>query len=201
MRKKVLNSLAVKKFYGRAIDGDIFCQIVEKYVGAINQGGVPQIENIWSYISKNECEKASTEAMQCFEEHLNERILQRLPVSPEELEEAGRNLIKSVLAQFKKKVANFDGIKEFRKTLEDDMERRLKQVRTENEREAKKELERCIDLEFQAIDRKIKSCEFRSIGELLHEFEKQAKEFAKISPIKGALGTTILNEFLLRKTI
>jgi hypothetical protein len=53
MRKKVLNNLAVKKFYGRVIDGDIFCQIVEKYVGVINQGAVPQIENIWSYISKN----------------------------------------------------------------------------------------------------------------------------------------------------
>ena len=170
-------------------------------MGVINQGAVPQIENIWNYISKNECEKASSEAMQCFEEHLNERILQRLPVSPEELDEAGRSLIKSVLAQFKKKVVNFEGVKYFRNVLEVDMEKRLKQVRTENEREAKKELERCIDLEFQAIDRKIKSCEFKSIAELLHEFEKQAKEFTKITPIKGVLGTTILNDFLMRKTV
>lgn len=108
--------------------------------------------------------------MQCFEENLNERILQRLPISPEELEEAGRSLIKSVLAQFKKKVSNFEGVKDIRKSLEDDMEARLKQVRTENEKEARKELERCMDLEFQVIDRKIKSSEFRSIAELLHEF-------------------------------
>lgn len=70
MRKKVLNNLAVKKFFGKVIDGEIFCQIVEKYAQVINSGAVPQIENIWNYISRNECEKASTEAMLCFEEHL-----------------------------------------------------------------------------------------------------------------------------------
>jgi hypothetical protein len=58
--------------------------------------------------------------------------LERLPVSPEELDEATQGLAKSILSQFKKKVASFEKAKEAKKELEQAMEERLKKVRADN---------------------------------------------------------------------
>jgi len=40
----------------------MFTSLIQNYVKAINDGAVPNIENAWSYICKNECLKAVFEA-------------------------------------------------------------------------------------------------------------------------------------------
>ena len=50
MRPKVLN--------GKVLNGEMLAGLVDSYVDAINGGAVPNIENAWSYVCKNECSKA-----------------------------------------------------------------------------------------------------------------------------------------------
>lgn len=52
---------------------------------SINNGAVPNIENAWNYICKNECHKALDESLQKFEENLKDSLVTRLPLEEEEL--------------------------------------------------------------------------------------------------------------------
>lgn len=44
----------------------MLASICKSYIDAINNGGVPVIENAWHYICKNECYKAMQEAISKF---------------------------------------------------------------------------------------------------------------------------------------
>jgi hypothetical protein len=50
----------------------MFFGMVQSYVAAINQGAVPNIENAWNYICKNECLKALHEAIELFNQEIEE---------------------------------------------------------------------------------------------------------------------------------
>ena len=50
----------------------MFYGLVQSYVASINQGAVPNIENAWNYICKNECLKALHESLTLFEKELYE---------------------------------------------------------------------------------------------------------------------------------
>lgn len=42
---------------GKCLNGSMLLELCRSYVGAINEGKVPCIENAWSYVIKHECEK------------------------------------------------------------------------------------------------------------------------------------------------
>ena len=44
----------------------MFAALITNYTKAINEGAVPNIENAWSYICKNECLKAVCEAAEAY---------------------------------------------------------------------------------------------------------------------------------------
>lgn len=48
----------------------MLASICKSYIDAINNGGVPVIENAWHYICKNECYKAMQEAISKFQEQI-----------------------------------------------------------------------------------------------------------------------------------
>jgi hypothetical protein len=58
LRTKVLGRIKPKSLNGKDIDGGMLANLANIYVTAINQGTIPNIENAWSYICKNECQKA-----------------------------------------------------------------------------------------------------------------------------------------------
>ena len=55
LRKRVLNRLKPKVLNGKCLNGQMFNGLLNSYVKAINDGAVPNIENAWSYVCKNEC--------------------------------------------------------------------------------------------------------------------------------------------------
>ena len=40
---------------GVQLNGEMFISLTKNYLSAINDGAVPNIENAWSYLCKNEC--------------------------------------------------------------------------------------------------------------------------------------------------
>ncbi len=55
LRRKVLNWVKPKVMNGKKLDGGMLAWLLENYVTSINQGAIPNIENAWSYMCKNEC--------------------------------------------------------------------------------------------------------------------------------------------------
>lgn len=58
MRFKVMN--------GRKLTGPMLCKLAEVYISAINDGAVPNIECAWTYICRNENQKALEIALDTF---------------------------------------------------------------------------------------------------------------------------------------
>lgn len=67
LRSKVLQRIKPKQINGRKLNGEMLFNLAHSYVEAINKGAVPSIESSWSYICKNECYKASQDAILLFE--------------------------------------------------------------------------------------------------------------------------------------
>jgi len=44
--------------HDKKLNGEMLYNLALSYVEAINKGAVPNIESAWSYICKNECQKA-----------------------------------------------------------------------------------------------------------------------------------------------
>jgi hypothetical protein len=58
LRRKVINKIKPKMMHGKKLNGEMLFNLSLSYVDAINKGAVPNIETAWSYICKNECQKA-----------------------------------------------------------------------------------------------------------------------------------------------
>ena len=54
LRKKILNRMKPKTLQGKLLSGEMWANLVDVYASAINQGAVPNIENAWQYICKDE---------------------------------------------------------------------------------------------------------------------------------------------------
>lgn len=63
LRQKVFNRVRPKMLNGKAITGETFIELCEAYTKAINGGSVPCIESAWTYLCKNECQRAYQEAL------------------------------------------------------------------------------------------------------------------------------------------
>lgn len=87
LRRKVINRIKPKLMHGRKLNGEMLYNLAGSYVEAINRGIVPNIENAWSYICKNECLKAQSDAYERFEKNFQENFEIRSPVFDDELKE------------------------------------------------------------------------------------------------------------------
>lgn len=58
LRKKILTRMKPKTLNGKELNGEMFISLIKSYLSAINGGAVPNIENAWNYLCKDECHKA-----------------------------------------------------------------------------------------------------------------------------------------------
>lgn len=70
---------------GRNLNGDMYMSLVRNFITSINDGTVPNIENAWSYVCKDECYKASNNALDVYSRHIKETLYPKLPTTFEEL--------------------------------------------------------------------------------------------------------------------
>lgn len=57
-RKKIFKRVKPKVLHGRSVTGNMLLELSRAYLQAINNGGVPNIENAWTYLCKSETQKA-----------------------------------------------------------------------------------------------------------------------------------------------
>lgn len=59
--------------------------LTTSYVDAINKGAVPNIQQAWIYICRNECQKSLDEATRNFEVKFREEFEEQFPMFEEDL--------------------------------------------------------------------------------------------------------------------
>jgi len=181
LRKRVLGRVKPKMVGGKALNGNMFSSLLQSYVGAINNGAVPNIESAWSYVCKNECMKASTEALDSYENNIREILHGKIPCEAEELALYHKIAKESSLAIFKKKAfgeVSSEYLKEFKQRIQ----QTHLQIRQENEKESRRMCQMFIQQEFSTIDRKLKTGEYRSFFDFEHEVKLFYTYFMENAP-------------------
>lgn len=54
--------------------------LVKEYIREINEGGVPNIQNAWSYLCNQENEKVMEETLRVFKENMQQQLVNQLPL-------------------------------------------------------------------------------------------------------------------------
>ena len=126
---------------------------------SINNGAVPNIENAWNYICKNECYKAIDESIQRFEDFLKETVVHRIPMEEEELQEQYVEAKREAIAHFNKKAVG--GVAdEYIKELKSKLKQTYLSIKEENERESNNSCQQFLGESYSFIERKLKNKEF-----------------------------------------
>lgn len=95
----------------------MLCDLFTTYVEAVNKGAVPNIQHAWTYICKNECEKAISEAVSSFEEQIREEFESSFPLTEPELMELYKTCEREAYDVFKSKAIG-DSKEEFYPALD-----------------------------------------------------------------------------------
>lgn len=74
LRKKISNKIKPKMLNKKALNGEMFINMIRSVIEAINTGAIPNIENTWSSMCKVECAKAVDLAEQAYEKYVTENL-------------------------------------------------------------------------------------------------------------------------------
>lgn len=102
LRRKVLNRVKPKLMNGKKLTGSMLAGLIQNYIQSINSGIVPNIQNAWSYICQNECQKALEKSLKIFDQELLETFSLKAPMFEEELREVYKEAKKQATELFVK---------------------------------------------------------------------------------------------------
>ena len=74
LRKKIFKKVKPKTLNGKIFTGPMVVEICKAYLIAINSGNVPNIENAWNYLCKQESHKAMNDTLSLLEKKLQDQI-------------------------------------------------------------------------------------------------------------------------------
>ena len=183
LRKKILGKLKLKNLNNKQLNGNMLATLIESYISAINKGTVPTIENAWTYICKTECSKALQDALQTFENLVNEALTERFPMNEDDLKEILKEAKEAAEIIFDKKSMG-DEKENFKKELIEKVKSQYSSIKADNSRESQKRCIEFINENFTVIDQRLKNGDFHSFA----EFEKELRAFAKYFDEHGPEG-------------
>jgi hypothetical protein len=86
LRKRVLTNAKPKMLKGEHLDGLMYMSMLNSYLAAINSGGVPNIENAWTYMCIEKCMKLQEQCYDFFMDEINQNLKENIPCSAEDFE-------------------------------------------------------------------------------------------------------------------
>lgn len=134
LRRFIINRIKPKTMNNRSLNGAMYGELVKSYIQAINEGAVPNIENAWSYVCRNECMKAMAEGIEIYETLARDIMNNKLPLTLDELKNQHLAVKEKAYSLFKKKAVG-DTIDEYAKELRKKIKMKYCNLKLENERE------------------------------------------------------------------
>ena len=134
LRRFLLNRIKPKTMNNKVLNGPMYAELVSAYIEAINEGAVPNIENAWSYVCKNECMKAMAEGMDIYDALARDITNNKIPIPLDELKNYHKSGKEKAMALFKKKAIG-DASEEFMHELVKRIKTKYTNLKSENEAE------------------------------------------------------------------
>lgn len=175
MRKQILGNIRPKLIDRSYINGEMFIGLMKVYIESINNGSVPNIENAWVYVCREQCTKALQEAFEYYERKTKEIIYNRLPMGLEELKKLHRGLKKETFGLLEKKAVGDGVIKVFIEELADRIKGKYLKIKDENLKASQRKCYGILFQEYKKIEQRLSMQEYKNFGEyekdlmLLHE--------------------------------
>ena len=79
LRAKIFSRVRPKSLNGKFVTGETLLELCEAYTYAINQGNVPCIESAWTYVCKQESERAMRSSLQFYRTTISQHINSQMP--------------------------------------------------------------------------------------------------------------------------
>jgi hypothetical protein len=136
LRRKVINRVRPKMLNGKKLTGEMLCNLAQTYISAINKGVVPNIENAWTYICKNECVKAFHNSLELYDMTLKNLAYSKIPMEEADLKACHREARQAAVADFGQKAVGPIAA-DYMKDLLLKVRQKYATIRTENEKEAR----------------------------------------------------------------
>lgn len=136
LRKNILEKMRPKMLNGKNLSGEMYVGLMASYVKAINEGSVPNIENAWTYLVREQAEKAVGEALGAYDKMVNENLMKRIPTTLEDLKTQHKLVIQNVLEIYKDKCISDDVDEEAMKDLTKKMKEKFSKLKALNEKES-----------------------------------------------------------------
>ena len=70
LRQKIFKKVKPKTLNNKQMTGEMLLELALAYTGAINEGSVPNIQNAWSYVCQNECQRAIRESIDIYTQEM-----------------------------------------------------------------------------------------------------------------------------------
>ncbi|KAF4670563.1 hypothetical protein FOZ61_010154 [Perkinsus olseni] len=83
--QKVYSSLKPKMIGGTALNGSMLATLAQEYVSAINSSAVPTIQSAWTNVVTHQLRISLRDAVHVYRATMNEDVMQKLPMSDEEV--------------------------------------------------------------------------------------------------------------------
>lgn len=199
LRKKVINSIKPKTLNDKLLNGEMLSTLIESYVNAINKGVVPSIENAWTYICKNECEKAFQEAQELYEKIILNTISSKFPMFEEELLSIHKESKQSAIDLFKNKAVGPD-VPKILQNLKTRILEKYTNLKLENEAESEKKCNAFLINAYGTIEQKLRNNEYKTFNDFEREMKKLKRFFDERGP-EGPFRNEILLEFFQKKIV
>ena len=71
LRAKIFKKVKPKMLNNKMVTGEMLLELAFAYTSAINEGSVPNIQNAWSYVCQNECNRAIQESLSVYAKEMD----------------------------------------------------------------------------------------------------------------------------------
>ena len=132
LKTLIFQNVKPKQLYGKNLTGDLYCELINSYVEAINKGAVPNIETSWIYICKQQCIKSLEEGLACYDSFLKDDVECQLPMDPQKLNQAHGETKKLILEKFRSDT-HPDERAEYEQELLKQLKKKYRLIKAKNE--------------------------------------------------------------------
>ena len=70
LRNRIYKKTRPKMVNGKTLNGEMLLELCLAYTEAINTGSVPNIQNAWSYVCQNECQRTISACIKSYEQQI-----------------------------------------------------------------------------------------------------------------------------------
>ena len=177
LRKKVLGRIKIKTMNGKALNADMYLNLVKGLIGALNSGNVPNIENTWLSMCKVESYKAFEEAEQLYENYLKEK----LENTDDNLEDIHKEAKENAINLFNKKALG-DVAQDYLKQLKNKIKEKYSYYNKLQDEEIKGKITRVLNKWYSIIEQRIQNDEFKNLEEINKDFETLEQKLNETFP-------------------